>query len=142
MHRYLFEPSNAQLIALDGQVLKGNDTTLFYERSGSGKFDVAAPVDNSCKFGGGGLNASPTAVAKAFSAFYATRLTRPNVLAGCVSAESISLGGEGLGGRSALVAYPADRLVVVILANARGGDLVQHAMDLAEVVRNVLPKQD
>jgi hypothetical protein len=80
-------------------------------------------------------------VGKIFSDFYKGRLTSratleqfvPAVTAPC---EYVSLGGEGLGGRSALVAYPADNLIVVIVANARGGDLVPYARRMAELVGN------
>jgi hypothetical protein len=49
----------------------------------------------------------------------------------------VSISGEGLGGCSVMVAYPRDNLVVVIAANARGGNLQPYASEIADIVRLV-----
>ncbi len=77
--------------------------------------------------------ASPADIAKIYSAYYAGQLTPANTSVDYATGR-ISLGGEGLGGRSALVTYPQHKLTVVVAANARGGDLMPFANQIADVL--------
>jgi len=139
MEERIWQPSQLERIELDDpQNRQFENVSTFYEPVGDSY--VEAPfVDNSCKFGGGAINATPSAIAKIFSDYYQAKLTSKETLAEFVPAiasdqKSISLGGEGMGGRSALFAYPAKNIVVVIAANARGGDLKSYAENIANAV--------
>ena len=79
-------------------------------------------------FRSGAINASPESLLKVFSNFYS------NNSANLPLPERISMGGEGLGGRSALIAYPKEKLVVIVVANARGGNLQPYASEIAEAL--------
>ncbi len=114
MESSVWKQSNVKRIELDnsGKATFKN-TSIFYEPLDD-RYVEAPFVDNSCKFGAGAINATPIAIAKVFSDFYHAKLTSYKTLKQFVPAisqwrHSISFGGEGLGGRSALVAYPADK---------------------------------
>lgn len=132
LEKKLFQPSGASKIHLDtGGAGNPVPSAQFYERrqGAAAEFDVAPAVDNSCKFGGGAVNGTPAEIARVFSAFYAGKLTSKPILERFVPAAAtgtddiVSFGGEGLGGRSVVVAVPARNVVVTIAANARGGSL-------------------
>lgn len=128
MSEFIFVPSKALRIEFDNP--ENNErlnVTSFYEPVVEGY--IEAPfVDNSCKFGAGAINASPESLLKVFSHFYS------NNSANFPLPERISMGGEGLGGRSALIAYPKENLVVIVVANARGGNLQPYASEIAEAL--------
>ena len=141
MHHYVVEPSGAQQVEFDrpGGKVKDQNATVFYERRATGQFDVAPAVDNSCKFGGGAINASSESILEIYKAFYSGALTSSSTLSrftpeGNGERSYVSVGGEGLGGRSAAVAYPAEQVIVVIAANARGGNLEPYARRIADVL--------
>jgi serine beta-lactamase-like protein LACTB len=133
----VFKPSGVTRIELDDPDRNTtSNVTTYYESSASDvsdTFDVAFRIDNSCKFGGGAMVASPAAIAKIYSAYYAGQLTPANTSVEYATGR-VSLGGEGLGGRSALVTHPQHNLTVVVAANARGGDLMPFANQIADIV--------
>ena len=128
MSEFIFVPSKALRIEFDNP--ENNErlnVTSFYEPVVEGY--IEAPfVDNSCKFGAGAINASPESLLKVFSHFYSNNSANSSL------PERISMGGEGLGGRSALIAYPKDNLVVIVVANARGGNLQPYASEIAKAL--------
>jgi serine beta-lactamase-like protein LACTB, mitochondrial len=128
MSEFIFVPSKALRIELDNPKNNGRlNVTSFYEPLEEGY--IEAPfVDNSCKFGAGAINASPESLVKVFSHFYS------NNSADFPLPERLSMGGEGLGGRSALIAYPKENLIVIVVANARGGNLLPYATEIAEAL--------
>ncbi|MEM9075732.1 MAG: serine hydrolase domain-containing protein [Bacteroidota bacterium] len=64
MEEKIFVPSEAKRIQLDGPIeTYPENITSFYDIE-NGKIVKTRPVNNSCKFGGGGFNASAHAVAK------------------------------------------------------------------------------
>ena len=135
LDKYILEPTDTERTELDdpGNNITDN-VTKFYEPSNEGY--VEAPgIDNSCKFGGGAINSTPTEVAKIYSAYFSGNLTNePSSQISSSLPRRFNFGGEGLGGRSALVAYPQERLVVVIVSNARGGDLQPYAEEISQVI--------
>ena len=135
MSKYILNPSKTNRTEFDepGESAYSNQTK-FYEPTNEGY--VEAPIiNNSCKFGGGGLNSTPLEIAQIYKAYFLGRLTRETPLE--VSAnlsKRFSLSGEGLGGRAALVAYPSENLTVVLMANARGGNLQSYANKIADLL--------
>lgn len=140
MEEHVFQPSGAVRIEFDNpQARQFDNVSTYYELAGD-TYIVAPAVDNSCKFGGGAINATPTAVAKIFSSYYAVKLASIEAMNGLTAGlmepgKRISLSGEGMGGRASLVAYPEQGLVVVIVANSRGGELTSYADRIAELIR-------
>ncbi len=128
MSEFIFVPSNALRIEFDKP--ENNERlnlTSFYDPAVEGY--IEAPfIDNSCKFGAGSINASAQSLLKVFSHFYSSNS------ANFPLKERISTGGEGLGGRSALIAYPKENVVVNIAANARGGNFQPYASQIAEAL--------
>ena len=139
MQEHIWKRSGVERIEMDDPEHNTiTNISTYYEPADDG-YLVAPFIDNSCKFGGGAINATPTAMARIFSDFYQAKLTSRKTLESIVPAttkaqETISFGGEGVGGRSALVAYPNDQLVVVVVANARGGEVKSYAEKLARAV--------
>jgi len=143
MDKYLFNKSQVERISFDDptQLAQDDNTSLFYEPVNNVQ-KVAPAADNSCKFGAGNINASAFAISKIFSAFNEGKLSSietvellfPKTSAIDSSPAKASFGGEGLGGRSILHVYPNDNLVIVIAANARGGNLQPYANDIAEII--------
>jgi serine beta-lactamase-like protein LACTB len=133
MHEYIFAPAEAELVYFDDPTNQAElNASVFYEPV-DGEYVEAPSIDNSCKFGGGALNSTPMAIAKIYGAFFSGTLTKESPQQVVASLPSrISLSGEGLGGRSALVAYPKESLIVVIVSNARGGNLQPYAAQIAE----------
>src|SRR5512138_654364 len=64
LRKHVVDPSGPDFVELDppGGHRGAERVAAFYERRADGAFDVAPPVDNSCKFGGGGVNASAAAI--------------------------------------------------------------------------------
>lgn len=135
MHEYIFSPAGVERIYFDDPSKNSEqNTTIFYEPMG-GEYAEAPSIDNSCKFGGGALNSTPKEIAKIYSEFFSGTLTNESHQQVVASLPSrISLSGEGLGGRSTLIAYPQDNLTVVIVANAMGGNLQPYAAQIAEII--------
>ena len=135
LHKYIIAPSGAGRTELDipGRNVRKNVAT-YYEPV-DGRYLEAPAIDNSCKFGGGAINSTAADIAKIYQAYFAGKLTNESAseLASSLPGK-FTIAGEGLGGRAALVAYPQEQLVVVILANTRGGDLQPHAVELAELL--------
>lgn len=136
MADYVIAPSDAKRIEFDDPATNiTGKVTKFYEPSDK-QYAEAPSIDNSCKFGGGAVNATPTEIAKIYNTFFSGDLTDETPLQVSSSLpDKISFGGEGLGGRSALVAYPGENLTVVIVANARGGNLQPYANEIADLFR-------
>lgn len=143
LQKHVVDPSGAEAVELDGHGASrtADRVTVFYERGADGAFDVAFPIDNSCKFGGGGVNATPEAVLDIYEAFYSDEIAPPATLRKFVPSATdgqdrpyVSFGGEGLGGRSVAAAFPADGVIVVIAANARGGNLEPYARRIGEAL--------
>ena len=132
MSKYILGPSETNRTEFDkpSESTRLNQTK-FYEPSNEAY--VEAPnINNSCKFGGGALNSTPSEIAQIYNAYFSGRLT--NEAPSQVSAylpKQFSLSGEGLGGRAALIAYPSENLTVVLMANARGGNLQPYAREIA-----------
>jgi serine beta-lactamase-like protein LACTB, mitochondrial len=136
MQTLIFEPSGAQRIELDQpRSNTSTDVSIYYEKQpdAGGRLtpQEAPPIDNSCKFGGGAVNASPQAVADIYRA-YLRDVRRAESRAG--QEGPFSVGGEGLGGRSIAYADPKSGVIVVIAANARGGNLEPYARRIAEAI--------
>jgi CubicO group peptidase (beta-lactamase class C family) len=143
MEKYLFNKSHVDRVDFDDPTNLNIDvnTSLFFEPSNN-KQMIAPAANNSCKFGAGNINASPGAISKVFSAFNEGKLSSLKTVellfsqfASHEAYPKLSLGGEGLGGRSVLLTYPTDNLVIVIAANARGGNLQPYANEIANIVR-------
>jgi len=161
MRTEVFVPSGTSRIELDDPTApRPENLSRFYEPSDndpSTQASPARPVDNSCKYGGGGFNASPQALAKIWAAFYAAKLTSEKMLEEALTSNVTSDGkrtglgfgfdisrpdqngrrwsagsGEAVGGRAAVAAYPDDEIVVVLLANAGGRSLRKEAGQIAE----------
>ena len=128
MSEFIFVPSNALRIEFDKP--ENNERlnlTSFYDPAVEGY--IEAPfIDNSCKFGAGSINAFAQSLLKVFSHFYSSNSTNFPLQ------ERISTGDEGLGGRTALIAYPKENVVVNIAANARGGNFQPYASQIAEAL--------
>lgn len=135
MHEYIFAPAGAELVYFDDPTNKAElNATIFYEPV-DGEYVEAPSVNNSCKFGGGALNSTPLEIAKIYGAFFSGTLTNESPQQVVASLPSrISLSGEGLGGRSTLIAYPKESLTVVIVSNARGGNLQPYAAQIAAII--------
>jgi serine beta-lactamase-like protein LACTB, mitochondrial len=136
MQTLVFEPNGAQRIELDQpRSNTSSDVSTYYEKqpdAGGGlTLQEAPPIDNSCKFGGGAINASPQAVANIYRAYVAD-VRRAEFSAGHDG--PFSVGGEGLGGRSIAYVDPQSGIIVVIAANARGGNLEPYARRIAEAI--------
>lgn len=146
LQRYVSNPSGARDVELDrpqedNQEDNQEHASVFYERRAAEQFDVAFKVDNSCKFGGGAVNASSSAILDVYRAFYSGELTSSATLEAFAPTDNragerpyISVGGEGLGGRSVAAAYPTRNVIVVIAANARGGNLEPYARRIADAL--------
>ena len=142
---FIISPAEVPQIEMDnpGYNITQNVST-YYEPTATQFFEadnvidgyfVAPSIDNSCKFGGGSINATPTAFTRIYNDYFSGNLTNET------STEltsrlprRFSLSGEGLGGRSTLVAVPSENLVVVITANSRGGDLQPYAIQISELL--------
>lgn len=135
MNTNIIEPSGSERVEFDNPERNmSQNVTKYYELS-NGKYIEAISIDNSCKFGGGAINSTPTDIAKIFNSYFSGSLTNKNFFQVASSLPNrLSLSGEGLGGRSALVAYPKEKLTVVIMANARGGNLQPYANEIAEQI--------
>lgn len=135
MRQHVFAPSGTERTYFDDPKNNSNENvTKFYEPS-NGKYLEAPSIDNSCKFGGGAINSTPADIARVFNAYFSGKLTkRGSVQATSTLPNRIALSGEGLGGRSTLVAYPDENLTVVLVSNARGGNLQPYAIELAELL--------
>ena len=136
-------------------------TTQFYERRGwiRKRNRPAEEVDISCKWGGGAFLATPLDVARMGMSLLEGELLEPAALhtlftgmktaAGDGTGYGMGLGvaiddagstrlvhtGSGAGGRSAMLMYPTEQLVVVVAANNREEAIVDFA---AEVTRAFL----
>jgi len=134
MSNYVLDPSGTQRTEFDNPKKLHENVTKFYEPS-NGEYLEAPDINNSCKFGGGGINSTPTEIAQIFSVYFSGKLTKEtsSQVSGSLP-KRLNLSGEGLGGRSALVAYPNENLTVVIMANARGGNLQPYAAKIAELI--------
>ena len=137
MYKYVLRPSGTKRTEFDNPEMNSTrKMTKFYEPS-NGQFVEASSIDNSCKFGGGAINSTPSDIAKVFSAYFSGKLTKGgSVQATSILQNQMELSGEGLGGRSTLVAYPKENLIVVIFSNARGGNLQPYAVEIAELILN------
>jgi serine beta-lactamase-like protein LACTB len=137
MYKYVLRPSGAKRTEFDDpEINSTRKMTKFYESS-NGQFVEAPSIDNSCKFGGGAINSTPSDIAKVFSAYFSGKLTKGGALqATSAQPNQMALSGEGLGGRSTMVAYPKENLIVVIFSNARGGNLQPYAVKIADLILN------
>jgi hypothetical protein len=126
MYIYVARPSGTERAGFDvPEINSTQDFTTFYKPS-NGQYLEAPRIDNSCKFGSGAINSTPADIAEVFSAYFSEKLTERGALQ-----DQMALSGEGLGGRSTIIAYPKDNLIVVIFANVRGGNLQPYAVEIA-----------
>jgi serine beta-lactamase-like protein LACTB len=135
MYKYVLRPSGTERTGFDDPKINLTQYfTKFYEPS-NGQYVEAPSIDNSCKFGGGAINSTPADIAKVFNAYFSGKLTKGGSLQATSTLQNrMASSGEGLGGRSTIVAYPKDNLIVVIFANARGGNLQPYAVEIAELI--------
>lgn len=135
MHQYLLDPSETERIEFDNpQENIAQNVSKYYEPA-NGQYIEAPNIDNSCKFGGGGLNSTPTEIVKIMSSYFSGKLTdEPGTQIANSLPRRLTTSGEGLGGRSALVAYPNENLSVLLMANARGGNLQPYALEIADLI--------
>lgn len=134
MEEYLFRPSGVKRIEFDNLKMNTvNNVSVYYEPIKGGHV-IAPSIRNSCKFGGGGINSSPSEIVQIVSHFIAGRLSNQS-LVDMVNAlpTKLTVGGEGFGGRSSLVVYPKENLSVLLMANTRGGNLQPYTEEIAEL---------
>ncbi len=164
MQEKLFNPSNAKRIFLDNKDgLNRDNISTFYDVE-DGKVSITRLVNNSCKFGGGGYNASAEAVAKVLMAYMEKSLfsvetyqlsleqAKPddgsmiytahlgigaNTINGLRSAVS---NGAGPGGRSTIYMFPDDEIAVVLIGNSIGKKLRAEAQMVAELFQQNKPE--
>lgn len=135
MFDYVLNPSKASRIEFDnpGENITPN-VSKYYEPE-NGEYFEAPSIDNSCKFGGGGINSTPSELVKVMRSYFSGKLTNEPASKMVNSLpRRFTTSGEGLGGRSALVGYPKESLSVVLMANARGGNLQPFAIEIAELI--------
>ena len=134
MSKYILEPSEASSTEFDKPSESSHSNrTKFYEPS-NGTYVEAPNINNSCKFGGGGLNSTPREIAQVYYAYFSGSLSSETPLQVTeYLPKHFTLSGEGLGGRAALIAYPSENLTVVLMANARGGNLQPYASKIADL---------
>lgn len=137
MYKYVLRPSGTERTEFDDPKINSTlELTKFYEPL-NGQFVEAPSIGNSCKFGGGAINSTPSDIAKVFSAYFSGKLMKGGSSHATSTLQNqMALSGEGLGGRSTIVAYPKENLVVVIFSNARGGNLQPYAVEIAELILN------
>jgi len=141
MDKYLFSKSNVSRVTFDDPTAYNKDvnTSTFYEKANNIQI-IAPAVDNSCKFGSGNINASPLEISHIFSAMYANNSASTDTFKKLFPLLSVS--GEGLGGRSTLLVDPSNNVVIVIAANARGGNLQPYANEISDIIRLNQPLQN
>ena len=160
MEEKIFVPSEAKRIQLDGPIeTYPENITSFYDIE-NGKIVKTRPVNNSCKFGGGGFNAPAHAIAKIWRAYmskrtineesyeYSKQQVKPkngemiytsNLGIGTNTRNgrtSMLSNGAGPGGRSTVYMYPDDQVVVVLISNTLGDKVQKEAIQIARLFVN------
>lgn len=153
----MFAPSGAERFDLDDPTTtRPKNMATFYDTGGLFGPSVSDPINNGCKFGAGGWNASAEALTKVFMNFLDGDLTSPETLemtfqqitpatpneakmgmgfGSNISSDGYryaSMSGSGLGGRAAMVIFPDEKIVVVILGNTEGRSLFLDAYEIAK----------
>ena len=151
-----FEPNGILNVSLDNSDMTDHLAVKPYEYW-QGVMYNARYANNTCKFGGGGLSASPSDVVLFNLALLQEKLVSNETLDLIFSSGKLSSGedteygfgleiskddqnrfyawhsGRSRGGRNALVIYPEEKIVVVLSANTNGDSIVEEAEKIAQL---------
>jgi serine beta-lactamase-like protein LACTB len=154
----VLQPAGMKETGFQGGTVGGVPLSVFYERAIFGRVQVARPVDNSCKCGAGALISTPTDMVAFGLALLDGKLLSRSSMAmmlkpaagGSDSDTGHGIGwelrrdssgrlyasreGAGIGARGAIVLYPRERVVAVVLGNLNGDGLLDEAEGLADLV--------
>lgn len=156
MRELVFAPAGMTGTVLDRAERPVPGRAISYDGK-TGDWKESASADVTCKFGAGGFLATANDMARFGSALLAGKIVPPDRVAGLfeplktASGEEASFGagwgvsrtgsgtrlgvmsGGNVGGRSALVADPASKIVVAVAANTEGPRLTAEARRILEV---------
>lgn len=141
MQKVVLDPSRMTATMLGNVQASASGVSVFYEPAWMGRVRVARAVDNSCKFGAGDLVTTAEDLVRFGNSLLAGRLLDAEGVAGAFARMKTSTSketdyafgwgwnsdaageryvghsGGAIGGRSALLLYPDEKVVVAILAN-------------------------
>lgn len=140
MERLVFEPAEMASPTLDDPMTDVDHRASVYEESG-GRPATARAVDNTCKWGAGGLLATAPDVARFGAAMLGGALISPPTLQLFLRGTDVYRAqGVGVGGTAFLVLDQANALSIAVLTNTSGERASPAAQRTAETIHAVFSR--
>jgi len=121
----IFGPRGMTGTVHDDPQRKDAQASVFYRAVENGRFEDIAPINASCKWGGGGFLSTAEDVARFVLGLSEGKLLGPDLTRLILQPDAsgdLRSGGLSTGGRSFYLFDPSEGVIAVILGNARGED--------------------